>query len=183
MKAVSQNNHPVNVLMGKDRNRNFYIVNFDSRQVTPRLSLGSTWVGQDKRHNRRFLLRVVELGYPDDYDPTNILPPLRENPDTPFNEKDYQYYCSEKAWMRLEGELTQQGLVEVVDQPTVLQTFLVPTTSHDDLMIASPDTQDGFAIGHLRSGNKRLEPLITLRDRFVGHRTLISGTSGFGKST
>lgn len=183
MKIIQNTQSPVNVIVGKDRQRGFYIAIFDSRQVEPRITVGSTWVAHDQRYQRRYLMRVVETGYNDDYDLKQILSLVRDNPDQPFDARSLEYYCSEKAWLRLEGEFTNGGLREAYDQPTVLQTFLGPTTAGDDLIVAAPDIDRGFVIGNLRSGARELEPVVTLEDRFVGYRTLITGASGFGKST
>lgn len=183
MRQIVRNDGPTNVILGKDRSRNLYIAHFDSQQVDPRVTIGSTWIGHDKRYDRRFLMRVVESAYNEDYDRQRILSLVRENPDAPFDKRSLEYYCSEQVWLRLEGELQAGGLVEVYDQPTVWRTFLTPTRLTDDLVIAAPDIDRGFVVGHLRSGARRLRPVVTLEDRFVGHRTLISGASGFGKST
>jgi hypothetical protein len=183
VKKIQNNTDSVNVIVGKDRQRGFYIAHFDSRQTTPRIMIGSTWVAHDKRYDRRYLVRVVETGYNDDYDLKQILTMVRENPQQHFDNRSLEYYCAEKAWLRLEGEFTSKGLEEVYDQPTVLQTFLRPTTEQDEILIAAPDTTYGFAIGTLRSAAKTSDSMVTLEDRFAGFRTLISGASGFGKST
>jgi DNA helicase HerA-like ATPase len=167
MKTINKSQSPINVVVGKDRQRNLYIAIFDSRQESPRVASGSTWVAHDHIRNRRFLMRVVETGYNEDYDLKQILHLVRDNPDQPFDPR----------------ALTENGIWENHDQPNVLQTFLKPTTPNDDKAIAAPDFDRGFVVGHLRSGAKVLEPIVTIEDRIVGHRTLISGTSGFGKST
>lgn len=183
MKTIQTPEEPINVIVGKDRQRGFYVAIFDSRQVEPRVTVGSTWSAYDQRYKRRYLMRVVETGYNDDYDLRLILGLVRDNPTQLFDNRSLEYYCSEKAWLRFEGEFTPGGLREVHNQPTVLQTFLEPTTSDDGLVIAAPDIDRGFVIGNLRSGSEVLEPVVTLEDRFVGHRTMITGASGFGKST
>jgi hypothetical protein len=183
VKKIQNHTDPVNVIVGKDRQRSFYIAHFDSRQVNPRVMIGSTWIAHDQRYNRKYLARVVETGYNDDYDLKQILSIVHENPNQPFDVRSLEYFCAEKAWLRLEGEFASKGLEEVYDQPTVLQTFLRPTSEQDDILIAAPDTTYGFAIGALRSGSKISNSMITLEDRFAGFRTLISGASGFGKST
>lgn len=128
-------------------------------------------------------MRVVETAYNDDFDLRQILSSVRESPSQPFDTRSIEYYCAEKAWLRIEGELMASGMAEVYDQPTILQTFLRPTTASEDLIAAMPDIEGGFAVGFLRSGAMVLKPIVTLEDRFVGHRTLITGASGFGKST
>lgn len=182
MKTLHDNNEPVNTLVGKDRTRNLYEVIFDAKQISPRVTIGSTWIGFDKRHSRKFLMRVVDMGYSDDYDLKQILGQIRDSPSQGFDSRAYEYYCAEKVWLRVEGELSNNGLITVYDQPTVLQTFLRPTTPQEDISVADADPK-GFAIGQLRSGDKQLTPIVTLEDLFVGHRTLITGSSGFGKST
>ena len=183
MKIIKKTQKPVSVIVSKDRHRGFFIAVFDSGQVAPRVTIGSTWVAHDQRYGRRYLMRVVETGYNDDYDLKQILGLVRDNPDQPFDARSLEYYCCEKAWLRLEGEFVEDGFREAFDQPTVLQTFLSPTTESDDVVIASPDVEHGFVIGNLRSGSMILEPIVTLEDRFLGHRTFITGASGFGKST
>jgi hypothetical protein len=183
MKTIQTPEKPVNVIIGKDRQRGFYIAIFDSRQVKPRVTVGSTWVADDRRHKRKYLMRVVDTSYNDDYDLKQILGLVRDNPVQPFDARSLEYYCSEKAWLRLEGEFKDGGLREIYDQPTVLQTFLSPTTESHDIVVATPDFEHGFVIGNLRSGSRVLEPAVTLDDRFLGHRTFITGSSGFGKST
>jgi DNA helicase HerA-like ATPase len=183
MKTIRKPENPVNVIVSKDRQRGFYIAIFDSRQVEPRVTIGSTWAAHDKRYGRRYLMRVIETGYNDDYDLKQILGLVRGGPEQPFDDRSLEYYCSEKAWLRLEGEFTNDGLRNVYDQPTVLQTFLSPTTESDNLAVAAPDAERGFVVGKLRSGSAVLEPVVTLDDLFVGHRSLITGASGFGKST
>ncbi len=183
MKQVTQPKEPANVIVGKDRARNLFIAFFDSQQVTPRVTVGSAWLAHDRRYGRKYLMRVVETAYNDDFDLKQILSSVRESPSQPFDYRSIEYYCAEKAWLRVEGEFTASGMVEVYDQPTILQTFLRPTTASEDLITAMPDTKEGFAVGFLRSGAKVLKPIVTLEDRFVGHRTLITGASGFGKST
>lgn len=183
VKKIQNNTDPVNLIVGKDRQRDFYIAYFDSRQTTPRIMIGSTWVAHDQRYDRKYLVRIVETGYNDDYDLKQILALVRENPQQYFDNRSLEYYCAEKAWLRLEGEFTGNGLKEVYDQPTILQTFLKPTTEQDELLIAAPNTTYGFAIGTLRSAAKTSDSMVTLEDRFAGFRTLISGASGFGKST
>lgn len=183
VKKIQNHNEPVNVIVGKDRQQGFYIAHFDSRQVNPRVTTGSTWVAHDQRYNRKYLVRVVDTNYNNDYDLKQILAMVRENPQQPFDTRSLEYYCAERAWLRLEGEFTNNGFQEVHDQPTVLQTFLRPTNEQDEMLIAAPDTKYGFAIGRLRSGSKISNSMITLEDRFAGFRTLISGASGFGKST
>ena len=184
MKLVQERVEPLNVLVGKERTKGLYEVLFDSRQVEPRVAMGSTWVGHDRRYDRRFLLRVVDLGYGGDFDLGMILTSLRTSPDQPFDARSLEYYCSEKAWLRLEGELTDGGRLQAtLDQPTVLQTFLTPTDQHDEKIIADADTRTGFLVGHLRSGRRVLDAVVTMQDRFAGYRTLITGASGYGKST
>jgi DNA helicase HerA-like ATPase len=183
MKVIQQNNEPINVIIDKDRQRGLYIAHFDYRQTSPRVSLGSTWVAKDIRHNRRFLMRVVDTAYNTNYDLKQILSHVRDDPNQPFDSRALEYYCSEAVWLCMEGEFVNGSLQEVNDQPTVLQTFLSPTTSSDNLIVASPDIRRGFIIGNLRSGSRELAPTVTLEDRFVGYRTLVSGASGFGKST
>lgn len=183
MKVIYPATEPVNILIGKDRSRNLYVATFDSRQISPRVSVGSIWIAHDRRYGRRFFVRVVETGYNDSYDLERILTSVRENPHQPFDARSLEYYCTEKAWLKMEGELKDGILAEVYDQPTALQTFLTPPTDDDNLVIAVQDFTRGFAIGNLRSGAKVLQPLVTLEDRFNGHRTLITGASGFGKST
>jgi hypothetical protein len=183
VKKIQNHTDPVNVIVGKDRQRGFYIAHFDSRQVKPRVTIGSTWVAHDQRYDRKYLVRVVETGYNDDYDLKQILSIVRENPQQPFDARSLEYFCTEKAWLLLEGEFTCNGLKEVYDQPTVLQTFLMPTDKNDDILIAAPDISSGFVIGALRSGSKYGDTIVTLEDRFNGFRTLISGASMFGKST
>ena len=86
--------------------------------------------------------------------------------------------------MRLEGELTESGRLEIkLDQPTVLQTFLTPTDQYEEEIIADADTRTGFLVGHLRSGRRELGAVVSMQDRFAGYRTLITGASGYGKST
>jgi energy-coupling factor transporter ATP-binding protein EcfA2 len=182
MKTLHDNNEPVNTVVGKDRTRNLYEVIFDAKQINPRVTIGSTWIALDKRYSRKYLMRVVDMGYSDDYDLKQILGQIRDSPTQGFDSRAYEYYCAEKAWVRIEGELSDNGLETVYDQPTVLQTFLRPTTPQEDITIADADPT-GFAIGYLRSGDKQLAPVVTLEDLFVGHRTLITGSSGFGKST
>ncbi len=183
MKTVQPSQEPVNILVGKDRAKGLYVVLFDHRQVAPRASIGSAWIGTDRRYNRRFVLRVVELGYIDDFDLKMAVSSIRANPTQPFDDRSLEYYCSEKAWMRLEGELVHNSHVVTGDQPTVLQTFLSKITSRDEAVIAGADVQRGFFVGHLRSGSQVLPSLVTLQDRFYGYRTLITGASGYGKST
>lgn len=184
MKVVQERAEPLNVLVGKERSKGLYEVLFDSRQTQPRVSLGSTWVGHDRRYNRRFLLRAVDLGYGGDFDLNLILSSLRANPDQPFDERSLEYYCSEKAWTRLEGELTEDGRLQpTLDQPTVLQTFLTPTDEREERIIADADVSKGFLVGHLRSGRRELGAVVSMQDRFAGYRTLITGASGYGKST
>lgn len=183
MKTVQSGQEPVNLLVGKDRPKGLFIVLFDHRQTDPRVSIGSAWVGTDRRYNRRFLLRVVELGYNDDFDLKMVVDNIRDNPSQPFDERSLEYYCSEKAWMRLEGELVNNTLLATGDQPTILQTFLSKVSPNDEVVIAGADVQHGFFIGHLRSGSQVSPSLVTLQDRFCGYRTLITGASGYGKST
>jgi hypothetical protein len=184
VKYIENNQKPVNVITGKDKQKGFYIAQFDSRQVEPRVTVGSTWLAHDMRYNRKFVVRVVDINYNDDYDLKQILNMVRENPKQSFDSRSLEYYCAERAWLRLEGEITKQGqIVEVYDQPTVLQTFLTPTDRNDEILIANPDIKYGFAIGALRSSSDIKDTMVTLEDRFVGFRTLISGSSGFGKST
>lgn len=183
MKSVQTSEKPLNLIIDKDRSKGLYLVDFDYRQNDPRVAIGSTWIAEDSRFNRKFLMRVVDLGYHTDYDQDRIIKTVREQSKAQFKERDYDYYCRETAWMRLEGEIKNNSLQDVFDQPTVLRTSLRPTTPQDDLIIAAPDTTNGFPIGNLRSGGRDLEPIVTLEDRFVGFRTLICGTSGFGKST
>jgi DNA helicase HerA-like ATPase len=184
MKLADIRTEPINILVGKERSKGLYEVLFDSRQTVPRVALGSTWTGHDKRYNRRFLLRVVDLGYAEDFDLLPILTSVRANPAQSFDQRSLEYYCSEKAWMRLEGELTEdQQLTPTLDQPTVLQTFLTPTAAEEEAIIADADTRRGFLIGHLRSGRRELDAVVTMQDRFAGYRTLITGASGYGKST
>jgi DNA helicase HerA-like ATPase len=183
VKHIENNQHPVNIIVGKEKQKGFYIAQFDSRQVNPRVTIGSTWLAHDKRYDRKFLVRVIDINYNDDYDLKQILAMVRENPQQPFDARSLEYYCAEVATLRLEGELTSQSLEEVFDQPTVLQTFLTPTRKEDEILIANPDTKYGFAIGTLRNSSDVSDSLITLEDRFTGFRTLISGASGFGKST
>ena len=73
MKLVQERTDNLNILVGKDRSKGLYEVLFDSRQTEPRVSVGSTWVGHDKRYNRKFLLRVMDLGYGSDFDLLSIL--------------------------------------------------------------------------------------------------------------
>lgn len=183
MKVIQNRTDPVNVVVAKDTRRELYIAQFDALQVNPRVSVGSTWVAFDQIYNRRFLMRVVEIGYNEDFDLKQVLPIIRENPKQPFDSRAREYYCSEKVWLHMEGEFVNGNIQMVHDQPTILQTFLRPTTERDDLLIAAPDLKRGFGIGTLRSGSNDRELLVTLDDRFVGFRTLISGASGFGKST
>ncbi len=183
VKRIEDNLDPVNVIIGKDKQKGFYIAKFDSKQVLPRVTIGSTWLAHDKRYKRKFLVRVVDINYNDNYDLKQILSMVHENPEQPFDPRSLEYYCAELAWLRLEGEFTGQGIESVNDQPTVLQTFLVPTDKNHDLLIAAPDISKGFMVGVLRGGAKREDVAVTLDDRFRGFRTLISGTSGFGKST
>jgi energy-coupling factor transporter ATP-binding protein EcfA2 len=183
MKRVQSNEDPINIIFDKDRPKGMYIADFDYKQTTPRVTIGSTWVGEDIRYNRRYLFRVVDMGYHTNYSQDDIVKSVREEPTKLFRDRDLEFYCREKAWLRLEGEFCGLELVEVFDQPTVLRTMLKPTSSHDDYIIAAPDMRKGFPIGTLRSGNRELEPMVTLEDRFMGFRTLICGASGFGKST
>lgn len=184
MKLVKQNTGPINVLAGKERSKNLYVVIFDARQVTPRVSIGSTWVGHDHRYNRRFLFRVVELGYTEDFDLKLILGSIRENPEQPLDERSLEYYCAEKAWVKIEGELSDDGhLKQANDQPTILQTFLIPTTLSEERIIAATDIKKGFLVGNLRSGSETLSSKVTIQDRFNGYRSVITGASGYGKST
>jgi hypothetical protein len=183
MKLVQERIDTLNVLVGKERSKGSYEVLFDSRQTDPRVSIGSTWVGHDRRYDRRFLLRVIDTGYGGDFDLASILASLRANPDQPFDERALEYYCSEKAWLRLEGELLDGSLIPALDQPTIFQTFLMPTDEHEEEIIAAPDTRNGFLVGRLRSGRRELKALVTMQDRFAGYRTLITGASGYGKST
>ncbi|MBC7876106.1 MAG: ATP-binding protein [Anaerolineales bacterium] len=183
VKRIEDNLNPVNVIIGKDKQKGFYIAKFDSKQVLPRVTMGSTWLAHDKRYKRKFLVRVVDINYNDNYDLKQILSMVDENPEQPFDKRSLEYYCAELAWLRLEGEFTDQGIESVADQPTVLQTFLVPTDKNHDLLIAAPDISKGFMIGVLRGGAKREDIPVTLEDRFRGFKTLISGTSGYGKST
>src|SRR6266511_967708 len=184
VKRIEENQEPVNVIIGKEKQKGFYIAQFDSRQVKPRVTIGSTWLAHDTRYERKFVVRVVDINYNDDYDLKQILTMVHENPKQPFDYRSLEYYCAELAWLRLEGEITCQGKIEeVYDQPTVLQTFLTPTSKEDEVLIANPDIKYGFAIGALRSSSDVKDIMVTLEDRFVGFRTLISGSSGFGKST
>jgi len=183
VKKIESNHIPVNVIIGKDKQKGFYIAQFDSRQIEPRVTIGSTWLAHDKRYERKFLVRVVDINYNDNYDLKQILSMIHENPKQPFDPRSLEYYCAELAWLRLEGEFTSQGIINVYDQPTVLQTFLIPTSDNDEILIANPDTDFGFSVGTLRSGPKNSSSMITLEDRYAGYRTLISGASGFGKST
>lgn len=183
VKRIQNHSDPVNVIVGKDRQRNLYIAHFDSRQIKPRVTIGSTWVAHDQRYDRKYLVRVVDTNYNDDYDLKQILAMVRENPQQPFDARSLEYYCAERAWLHLEGEFTDDGLMEIYDQPTVLQTFLKPTNKSDDILIAAPNISRGFVIGTLRSGSKYDDTAVTLEDRFNGFRTLVSGASGFGKST
>ena len=80
MKLVQERVVPLNILVGKERSKGLYEVLFDSCQTEPRVALGSTWVGHDKRYNRRFLLRVVDMGYVGDFDLSLILSSLRGDP-------------------------------------------------------------------------------------------------------
>lgn len=183
MKQYQKPDEPVNVIGSKDRSRNFYIAYFDATQINPRVTLGSLWIGIDKRYNRKYLMRVIEMGYSDDYEKSNILYSIRENPNQPLDPRSLEYYCSEVVWLRLEGEFKNGSVVNVYEQPTVWQTFLKPVTDKDNLIVASPDIKRGFVTGNLRSGAQLQEPVVTLEDRFMGYRTLITGASGFGKST
>lgn len=183
MKQITRPIEPVNVVVGKDRTRNLFIAFFDSQQDKPRVTVGSAWLAHDRRYDRKYLMRVVETAYNDDFDLKQILSSVRENPSQPFDTRSIEYYCAEKAWLRVEGEFRGSGMAEVYDQPTILQTFLRPTNASEDLIAAMPDIDGGFAVGYLRSGAKVLKTIVTLEDRFVGHRTLITGASGFGKST
>ena len=184
MKLARERVEPLNILVGKERIKGLYEVLFDSRQIEPRVAMGSTWVGHDKRYNRRFLLRVVDLGYGGDFDLSLILSSLRTSPDQTFDDRSLEYYCSEKAWMRIEGELDNgERLQPTLDQPTVLQTFLTPTDQREEEIIADADIHTGFLVGHLRSGRRELDAVISMQDRFAGYRTLITGASGYGKST
>ncbi|MEO7841753.1 MAG: ATP-binding protein, partial [Anaerolineales bacterium] len=132
---------------------------------------------------RKFLFLVVDINYNKDYDSRQILAMVHENPKQPFDDRSLEYYCAEIASLRLEGEFTNRGIENVYDQPTVLQTFLHPTNEDDEILIANPDTDYGFSVGTLRNGPRNSSSMITLEDRFAGYRTLISGASGFGKST
>lgn len=190
MKTIPVLTEPVNVVCGKDARRGLYIAIFDPKQENPRVEVGSYWVGKDIRHKRRFLMRVVETGFNEDFDLKQILSAIRETPDQGFSQRDLDYYCSERAWLQLEGEFKeipsgsrQIRLARVADQPTALQTFLSPTTPEDSILIADADVTYGFAIGHLRSGDKVQPHFVTLEDRFAGYRTAFLGASGFGKST
>jgi len=183
VKRIEESQNPVNVIIGKDKQKGFYIAQFDSRQVKPRVTIGSTWLAHDTRYDRKFLARVVEINYNDSYDLKQILSMVHENPKQPFDPRSLEYYCAELAWLRLEGEFINQGIENVYDQPTVLQTFLMPTDEEDEMLIANPDIDFGFSVGTLRSGPKNSSSMITLENRFAGYRTLISGASGFGKST
>lgn len=183
VKRIEENLNPVNVIIGKEKQKGFYIAKFDSRQITPRVTIGSTWLAHDTRYERKFLVRVVETYYNDDYDQKQILSMVHENPRQPFDSRSLEYYCAELALLRLEGEFTNHGIETVYDQPTVLQTFLNPTNEDDEILIANPDTDFGFSVGTLRNGPRNSSSMITLEDRFAGYRSLISGASGFGKST
>lgn len=183
MKAARHADHPINILVGKDRSKNLYEVLFDSRQIEPRVSVGSAWVGTDHRHNRRFLLRVIELGYNTGVDLQAAVVGVRLNPSQAFDDRALEYYCSEKAWMRLEGELRDGKLLPTGDQPTLLQTHVSTLDPEDEAAIAAADFDGGLEVGWLRSGAQVLSSPITLEDRFCGYRTLITGASGYGKST
>jgi hypothetical protein len=180
---MQKGDEPINVIYDKDRSKGLYIADFDYRQTDPRVTIGSTWAGEDVRYDRRYLFRVVDMGYHTNYSQDDIVKSVREEPNKLFRERDLEYYCREVAWLRLEGEFCGVQLVEVFDQPTVLRTMLKPTTQIDDYIIAAPDMGRGFPIGILRSGNRELKPMVTLEDRFMGFRSLICGASGFGKST
>lgn len=183
-KTINEQTEPVNVIIDKDRQRNLYIVQFDARQINPRVTVGSTWVAHDRRHDHRYLMRVVEISYSDGFDLQRILSLVHQNPDQLFDDRANDFYCAERAWLRIEGEFVQgSGIKDVYDQPTVFQTFLKPTKKADQILIAAPDSKRGFAIGFLRSGAQDSNLVVTLEDRFVGYRTLVSGASGFGKST
>ena len=183
MKLTQSSNDPLNILIGRERNKGLYEVIFDHRQVTPRVSVGSAWIATDRRYNRKFLLRAVDLGYHGDFDVERVVDTIRFNPLQEFDERSLEYYCSEKAWMRLEGELVDGRLASTRDQPTILQTFLSPLSPEDERAVAAADVQHGFYVGHLRSGARTLSSGVTLQDRFNGFRTLITGASGYGKST
>jgi hypothetical protein len=101
VKKIQNHTDQVNVIVGKDRQRGFYIAHFDSRQVKPRVTIGSTWVAHDQRYDRKYLVRVVETGYNDDYDLKQILSIVRENPQQPFDARSLEYFCTEKAWLLL----------------------------------------------------------------------------------
>jgi energy-coupling factor transporter ATP-binding protein EcfA2 len=183
MKTIEISKDPINILINKDIRRDLYVAIFDSKQIQPRVEIGSYWVAIDQRHERRFLMRMVEAGYNDKYDLQMILASIRENPNQPFDARSLEYYCAELGWMQLEGEFSKNCIIRVSDQPTVLQTFLKPTTDDENNLIAAPDTNRGFPIGNLRNGDKVLPQFVTLEDRFMGSRTAILGASGYGKST
>ncbi len=183
MKAIQPSPEPLNILVGKDRAKGLYEVLFDHRQAQPRASVGSAWIGTDVRQDRRFLFRVNELGYNTEFDLKDILINMQARPKQPFDDRTTEYYCKEKAWMRLEGELRKGTLVLTGDQPTNLQTFLAPISDADEAIIAAADVRQGFFVGHLRSGSQVLSSAVTLQDRFCGYRTVVTGASGYGKST
>jgi hypothetical protein len=139
MKTIEVSKEPINVLISKDIRRDLYVAIFDSKQMQPRVEIGSYWVAIDQRYDRRFLMRMVEAGYNDDYDLKMILASIRENPNQPFDARSLEYYCAEMGWMQLEGEFSKNRIIRVSDQPTVLQTFLKPTTDDENNLIAAPD--------------------------------------------
>ncbi|MEM9680568.1 MAG: ATP-binding protein [Bacteroidota bacterium] len=183
MKSVNIDSNPTNILFNKDRSSGLYLADFDHRQTSPRLTLGSRWIGEDNRYNRKYLFRVVDMGYQTEYSSGDALRNVREAPHKQFRDTDHDYFCREIAYVKLEGEFVGNQLIGTHDQPAVLRTYLRPTNKEDDEIIASPDLENGFMVGNLRDGNHKQGPPVTLEDRFVGFRTLICGASGFGKST
>lgn len=91
MKTVQHSQEPINILVGKDRAKGLFVVLIDHQQTAPRVSIGSAWVGTDRRYNRRFLLRVVELGYIDDFDLKMAVSSIRANPTQPFDDRSLEY--------------------------------------------------------------------------------------------
>ena len=160
MKQIIVPSEPINVLF--DKEQGLYLADFDYRQSSPRVTIGSTWIGEDKRYNRCYLFRVVDMGYRTSYSQEGIVKSVRENPEKLFRETDLEYFCREQVVLRLEGELAAGQLIDVYHQPTVLRTMLRPTSEEDDLIIASPDLSQGFAIEHLRNGDRVLKPMVTL---------------------